>query len=268
MRVWLARGYGLVSEYGVIHLKYVWIRIRRPYTYGPYGHDRKTINHSSHLIPRKTPVWELCLNTIKPTAYGKQPVFMHCELRLAFANFRLQEFDSATLDRRAQFVALTRVRCTLVIWLGNESSGRQRFYPRWVKSPNPGTNLQPKYLWGQLMNCKSPQSCSHVMECPGLSGPKHLSPQNCRPVQGKALDERDGLLGCLIINGYHVIAWLLRELPFHYSSLCHYSSLDTCPLVFLFSLSSVELRQLSNFPRPRQHARVNTLQCTYRTKFL
>jgi len=64
------------------------------------------------------------------------------------------------------------------------------------------------------MNFKSPQSCSLVIERPSLSDPKHLSPQNCRPVPGMALDERDGLLECLIINGYHVIAWLLRGLLF------------------------------------------------------
>ena len=35
------------------------------------------------------------------------------------------------------------------------------------------------------------------MECPGPSGPKILSPENYSLVSGKALDGRDGLLGCL-----------------------------------------------------------------------
>jgi len=47
------------------------------------------------------------------------------------------------------------------------------------------------------MDCKVPQSCSPVMECPGPSSPEILNPENFGPVSGKVFDGRDGLLGCL-----------------------------------------------------------------------
>jgi hypothetical protein len=40
---------------------------------------------------------------------------------------------------------------------------------------------------------RSQQSCGLVMERPGPSSPKTLSPENSRPVPGIALDGRDGL---------------------------------------------------------------------------
>jgi len=53
------------------------------------------------------------------------------------------------------------------------------------------------------MDCKAPQSCSDIIECPGPSNPKILSPENCGLVSGIALDGRDGLLGCLL--HYHLL---------------------------------------------------------------
>ena len=50
------------------------------------------------------------------------------------------------------------------------------------------------------MDCRVPQSCSPVMECPGPSSPEILSPENFSPVSGKVLDGRDGLLGCLSMS--------------------------------------------------------------------
>ena len=41
---------------------------------------------------------------------------------------------------------------------------------------------------------------SLVMECPSPSSSKILSPENCNLVSGKALDGRDGLLGCLAVT--------------------------------------------------------------------
>jgi len=50
---------------------------------------------------------------------------------------------------------------------------------------------------GSVNGLQGPQSCSLVMEYPGPSSPKILSPENFSPVSGKALDGWDGLLGCL-----------------------------------------------------------------------
>jgi len=47
------------------------------------------------------------------------------------------------------------------------------------------------------MDCRFPQSCSHIIEYPFPSSPKILSPENCCPVPGMILDGRDGLLGYL-----------------------------------------------------------------------
>jgi len=53
------------------------------------------------------------------------------------------------------------------------------------------------------MDYKPLQPCSFIIECPGPSNPKILSPENCSLVSGIALDGREGLLGCLL--HYHLL---------------------------------------------------------------
>jgi hypothetical protein len=62
------------------------------------------------------------------------------------------------------------------------------------------------------MDCRVPQSCGLVMERPGPSSLEIMSPENIRPVSGKVLDGRDGLLGCLPVAGWDEISFTVGEL--------------------------------------------------------
>jgi hypothetical protein len=99
------------------------------------------------------------------------------------------------------------------------------------------------------MDCRVPQSCSLVMERPGLSSPEILSTEYFSPVSGKVLDGWDGLLGCLSCNIN--------------SEIMHYIVVDVTHICIQNEPTALRLENTRLYRRYRSNQAENPNECAH-----